>query len=100
MKFPKYCVNRYQEVATLIADKPEYDPSYDAESKAVLSLLNAYKFWLKLLFYPKILYNFFCVKLGLKEEPVAVLTNRALERQKAEKQERSRPTDTALVLPS
>ena len=99
MNFSKYCVNRYQEIAVLIADKQEYDAHYDAESKAILSLLNGYKTFLKILFYPKALYNFFCVKIGLKDEPIPVLTNQAKERQKTEEQKKRSP-DRTLVLDS
>lgn len=77
MKFVTFVENRYQEVNYQMQLSKEYLLPADAEVKALTQLLNWYRVANKYLLMPRILWQFFMVKMGKGKAPEPILLNRA-----------------------
>ena len=81
MNLVQFIENRYQELT--LESKNAFSVTKDAEIKASHQILTSYRTFLKWALIPKVIFNFIQVKLGLRDEPEAVLLNQMIAEKKA-----------------
>jgi hypothetical protein len=85
MKFVRFIENRYQELTHLQSQSTAFEAKVDAEIKAAHDLLTFYRWVLKWILMPKVIGDFFLVKLNLKPQPEPVIMNEMKKKQEEEK---------------
>ncbi len=77
MNFVTFIENKFQENSLDSQTNKEYDIFRDAEQKTLATLIQWYRNVVKYALLPKVIFQFWLVKIGWSDEPQPVMVNQA-----------------------